>query len=173
MGTEEDKPFGVWLRREMQRRGYDLEGPRAGGRTRLAKETGLSLSIISRILNDNRVPEVKALRSLGDALGYSLTEMLVHAGMADREDLPPSVTPSREPRVVVPHWVSLRDLSDWEQHIWVTPGLTVEQRQAAVLLVRLQRGDLDDDTEGLLRLYHAIGDVVGRHLERSDPPRAV
>lgn len=174
MGTEEDKPFGVWLRREMQRRGYDLEGPRAGGRTRLAKETGLSLSIISRILNDNRVPEIKALRSIGATLGYPLSEMLIHAGIITTDDLPEDIefTSATVATVVIPHWVDLRDLPEWEQHMWRTPGLTVEQREAAILLIRLQRGDLDDD-EGLLRLSHALNRVVERRLKDRDPPRAV
>lgn len=175
MGTEKDRPFGVWLRREMQQRGYELEGPRAGGRTRLARETGLSLSIISRILNENRVPEVKALRTIGAALGISITEMLVHAGVLNTDDLPAQTAPAPAPadRVAIPHWVDLRDLPAWEQHIWRTPRLTVEEREAAILLIRLQRGDLTDDTDGLLRLSHSLNKVIERNLKNRNPRRAI
>lgn len=174
MGTEEDKPFGVWLRREMERRGYELEGPRAGGRTRLAKETGLNLSIISRILGENRVPEVKALRRIAAVLAIPLTEMLVHAGVLEPDDVTQIQHPTQASgtHVAIPYWVDLRDLPEWEQHIWRTPDLTVEQREAAILLARLQRGDLHDD-EGLLRLSNALHRVVSRRLEGRKPPHAV
>ena len=42
----------------------------------------------------------------------------------------------------VPSYVDLDSLPAWEQHIWRTPGLSVQQRQMAILLVRLDRGDL-------------------------------
>lgn len=174
VGTEEDKPFGVWLRREMERRGYELEGPRAGGRTRLAKETGLNLSIISRILGENRVPEVKALRAIASVLAIPITDMLVHAGVLEPDDVTQiqAPSPALNTHVAIPYWVDLRDLPEWEQHIWRTPGLTIEQREAAILLIRLQRGDLHDD-EGLLRLSNALHRVVTRRLEDRNPPRAM
>lgn len=62
--------------------------------------------------------------------------------------------------VFIPPTVSLPSLKPWEQHIWKTPDLTVEERESAILLVRLKRGDLNDDTGALLRLYHAIGKAV-------------
>lgn len=62
--------------------------------------------------------------------------------------------------VYIPPSVSLVDLDRWEQHIWQTPDLTVQQREVAILIVRLQRGEISDDTGALLQLYHAIGKTV-------------
>lgn len=62
--------------------------------------------------------------------------------------------------VEIPPHVSLVDLEPWEQRIWQIPGLSVQQREAAILLVRLQRGDLEDDTGSLRRLYNAIALVL-------------
>lgn len=91
MSTEENKPFGTWLREEMLRQGYEVDGPRAGGRTLLAKKSGISLSIISRTLNENRIPDFPALRAIGKTLGYTLAEMMVFAGIAEEGDLPAPV----------------------------------------------------------------------------------
>jgi transcriptional regulator with XRE-family HTH domain len=91
VSTEAKTPFGAWLREEMLRQGYEVDGPRAGGRTLLAKRSGISLSIISRILNDDRVPDLPALRAIGKALGYGLGQMMVFAGLAEPGELPESV----------------------------------------------------------------------------------
>ncbi|WP_329521232.1 helix-turn-helix domain-containing protein [Spirillospora sp. NBC_01491] len=178
MGTKEDIPFGTWLRREMRERGYDIEGPRAGGKTRLANETGISLSIISRILSDNRVPEIKALRALGAALGYTLGEMMIHAGVAAPEEIASRVHvgPVRAgarvpaPQVQVPAEVGLEDLAEWEQYIWRAP-VTVAERELAILMIRLSRGDID--TDALLDLSHAINEALAKKVgERRGPSRA-
>ncbi len=73
----------------------------------------------------------------------------------------------------VPADVSLADLEPWEQSIWVNRHLTEEEKQAAILLIRLHRGTLQDDTEALLHLSSAVNEVVRRHLKRRGPLRAV
>lgn len=78
--------FARWLRSEMPRRGYKL-GPRAGGITRLAARTGLGKASISRFVHGQAVPDVTVLRAIGGALGIPLGEMLVHAGLARREEI--------------------------------------------------------------------------------------
>lgn len=85
--------FADWLRGRMRQRGYDLDGARAGGMTRLAADADVSLSVISRALNEGRTPDLESLRGLGRALGVSLGDMLVAAGKADREELPVSAAP--------------------------------------------------------------------------------
>ncbi|MFB4306958.1 hypothetical protein [Actinomadura sp. GTD37] len=62
--------------------------------------------------------------------------------------------------VEIPSHVSTVDLPPWEQRIWQMPGLNVQERQTAIYLIRLQRGDLEDDTEGLRRLYNAIALIL-------------
>ncbi|MGI5414297.1 hypothetical protein [Actinomadura luteofluorescens] len=73
----------------------------------------------------------------------------------------------------VPSDVSLRDLEPWERSIWLNPHLTDKEKEGAILLIRLQRGILKDDTEGLLRLSRALNQVVDGHLDRRGPLRAV
>src|SRR5437879_7687229 len=72
-----------WLRQEMPRRGYPLEGHRAGGITRLAADTGISQATMSRMLNSQGEPSVDSLRKIGSLWGYTLQEMMVFAGLAE------------------------------------------------------------------------------------------
>ena len=62
----------------------------------------------------------------------------------------------------IPPSVSLDTLAPWERHLWLIPGLTVEERRAAGMLIRLQRGELSDDTGALRELYHTIGNALRR-----------
>ena len=77
--------FGLWLRDELARRGY-LD--QRGGLSHFARTADVHLSIISRVVNEGRAPEIDALRRIGKALGYSLGDMLVVAGIATPEELP-------------------------------------------------------------------------------------
>lgn len=172
----DETPLALWLRTEMPRRGYPLEGPRAGGITRLADDAEISRASMSRIVAGRAEASIDGLRKIGQVLGYTLGEMLVHAGYADPDDLTvitPATTGTTETRPVgVPADVSLPDLDPWERHIWLAPGLTTPEKQVAILLIRLRRGVLNDD-EGLLRLYHALGKVVEHRLRIEDPPQAM
>jgi len=173
VGTEEDIPFGVWLHRQMKMRGYEMDGPRAGGRTRLAKETGINLSIISRILNDNRVPEIKALRAIGDAFGYSLGEMMVHARVAGPEEITSGLTApgtmlhsGREvpqpAAVELPPGLSLQDLPEDERRVWLLPGFTAEERGMMVAAVRYIRDP--SSTPNLEELWLRMLPTMARRL---------
>jgi hypothetical protein len=77
--------FGDWLRAELVGRGYDLL---RGGQSGFAREADIDVSIVNRTLKGVRMPEIDALRRIGRALGYSLGEMLVVAGLASRDELP-------------------------------------------------------------------------------------
>ncbi|WP_214103159.1 helix-turn-helix domain-containing protein [Acrocarpospora catenulata] len=77
--------FGAWLREQLTERGYLLE---RGGQTRFATEAGIGVSVLSRTLSGDRVPEIDALRGIGRVLGYGLGEMLVIAGVATADELP-------------------------------------------------------------------------------------
>jgi transcriptional regulator with XRE-family HTH domain len=76
--------LGVWLRQELTRRGYDLA---KGGQSRFAREADIHPSMVNRILTEDRGAELDVLRKMGKALGFTLGEMLIHAGQATREDL--------------------------------------------------------------------------------------
>lgn len=90
-----NQPFSDWLRKEMRRRGWEPDGTRSGGRTALAAQSGVHISVISRALNEGRTPDLDSLRLLGQAFGYNLGEMLVFAGRAERDELP--VSPNEPP----------------------------------------------------------------------------
>lgn len=78
----EDTAFSRWLKEEMPRRGYPIDGPRAGGKTRLADESGVSRASLSRIIDGLAAPSLDTLRKIGGVFGIGLGEMLVHADMA-------------------------------------------------------------------------------------------
>jgi transcriptional regulator with XRE-family HTH domain len=168
-----ETPLASWLRTEMPRRGYPIEGTRAGGIARLADEADISRASMSRIVNGLAEPSIDNLRKIGKVLGYSFGEMLVHAGIAEPADLHLRDAPPAEDieRVGVPANVHLEDLESWERDIWLS-GLTTPEKKVVILFIRLRRGILDDD-RGLLHLYYALGKVVERRLERDTPPQAV
>ncbi|MFF3665377.1 helix-turn-helix domain-containing protein [Microtetraspora malaysiensis] len=140
---EPDTPFGKWLRAEFDRRGY---GER-GGQTRFAKESGVHISVIYRLVaGQGRTPELDVLRRIGRTLGYTLAEMLVAADLAasdelsfpDRsgEETTPLQAPKAPPRYDNPAM----------QHIWEIPD-----------------DDLDDDQRGaLVQMYRAIRRTADR-----------
>jgi transcriptional regulator with XRE-family HTH domain len=169
-----ETPLASWLRTEMPRRGYPIDGPRAGGIARLADEAEISRASMSRIVNGLAEPSIDNLRKIGTVLGYSFGEMLIHAGIAEPADLHLRDAPAEEDieRVGVPASVHLHDLEPWERDIWLNAGLTTPEKKVLILFIRLRRGVLDDD-RGLLHLYYALGKVVERRLERDDPPQAV
>lgn len=166
-----------WLQHEMPRRGYPLGGPRAGGISRLAEDAGIPQASMSRIVNGRAEPSIESLRKLAQLWKIPLGEILVHAGYAELKDLyylaaPPDAD-NDAPPVKIPADVSLPDLEPWEQSIWLTRYLTDEEKEAAILVVRLYRGTLNDDTEALLRLSRIVNEISGRHLKRKGPLGAV
>jgi transcriptional regulator with XRE-family HTH domain len=121
-------PLSRWLRREMPRRGYPLEGHRAGGITRLATETGISQATMSRMINGLGEPSVDSLRKIGQVFGYTLREMMVFAGLAESEEMGESVV--RASRVAL-------EESDDRLHFEVTVDPEVSMEQAIASLGEL------------------------------------
>lgn len=79
--------FSKWFRQTMIRRGYALEGPRAGGMTQLATDAEISLSAVSKFLNGKMLPEVPTMVKLAGPLNATIREMLLHTGRVLEEDL--------------------------------------------------------------------------------------
>jgi transcriptional regulator with XRE-family HTH domain len=87
--------FAEWLRERAVAAGYKLDSPRAGGRTKLAEATGISLSQIQRALAGDALPDVRSQRQLARALGVAPREMYLRSGIlepADLEGVPESVS---------------------------------------------------------------------------------
>lgn len=80
-------PLSRWLEVELPKRGYKLDGPRSGGITRLAQDTGISQATMSRVVNGQQEPTIDTLRKIGELFGYTLGEMMVYAGLADSADM--------------------------------------------------------------------------------------
>lgn len=96
-----NESWADYLRRVMTEAGYDPDGIRSGGRTRLAEDSGVSLPVISRSLNEGRTPDPSTLRALVRPLNKPYRELLIAAGHATEEELPdPAVrNPRREGEV--------------------------------------------------------------------------
>jgi transcriptional regulator with XRE-family HTH domain len=86
------KAFGDWLRQQLESRGYDL-GPRGGGQTRFAEDSGLGRATISRILSGQGATDTGVLAQLAKALHIPLGEVLVRAGILNPGELSAVQTP--------------------------------------------------------------------------------
>ncbi|WP_143220585.1 hypothetical protein [Actinomadura sp. CNU-125] len=162
-------------------RRIDLD-PRYRNRRVFCREKKIEYRVISDIEGARRTnfstPMITAIE-----VAYEVAEGSIKAALADssikrlpeRRTRQTAGTTSSQTRTNpdIPQSVSLPDLEEWEQHIWLTPDLTVEQRRAAIHFVRLQRGDLAGDSKALLHLSNALNQMVARHLAREqDPPQA-
>lgn len=72
----------------------------------------------------------------------------------------PEKTGDAPQAVIVPDGVRLVDLAPWEQHIWLTPGLSVQEREMAIYLIRVARRDLAPEAVG--GLFDALSMIMKR-----------
>lgn len=146
-----------WLKREMPRRGYPIEGARAGGLSRLADDAGISRAALSRIMSGQAEPSLDTLRALGRCLGYSNLDMLRFAGIVEPEDLAGSQSGSPDddvPRIGTDDWwvmnppADLWNGLDWEKlprterWLWHTPNTSPEARYRMAAMARFEREQL-------------------------------
>lgn len=118
-----EETFGQWLTQELIARGYDLR-ERGGGRRLFAERAGLGPAIVSRVLRDAAVPDIKTCGKIAKALGVKTSTVLVHAGHIPADELPTSVSPGS---------ISQRDAL-------AALGVHTEEDRAAVLaLIRALR----------------------------------
>lgn len=82
-----ETPISRWLREEMPRRGYPLEGPRAGGISRLADDADISRASLSRVVAGQAELSIEALRKIGAVFKISLPTMMRHAGLLDPDEI--------------------------------------------------------------------------------------
>ncbi|MFI1966839.1 helix-turn-helix domain-containing protein [Streptomyces pathocidini] len=72
----------------MRERGYDIDSPRGGGRSRLAEDAGVHRAAVTRLLQRQSVPDLETMRALARVLGVGLRDMLIESGRVTAEDLP-------------------------------------------------------------------------------------
>ncbi|WP_328911027.1 helix-turn-helix domain-containing protein [Streptomyces sp. NBC_00234] len=72
----------------MRGRGYDIDSPRGGGKSRLADDAGVHRAAVSRLLQRQSMPDLETMRRLAGVLGVPLRDMLIRSGRLTEEDLP-------------------------------------------------------------------------------------
>ncbi|MGI5252808.1 helix-turn-helix domain-containing protein [Actinacidiphila glaucinigra] len=94
--------FAEWLHTKLTARGYDLTGPRSGGKSRFSEDSGLSPSTVGRLLRAEPVTDTDVLARLAAALGVPLGEILVRAGVLSEDELGAVRAPDTGPRRITP-----------------------------------------------------------------------
>ncbi|MFC4062785.1 helix-turn-helix domain-containing protein [Planomonospora corallina] len=123
--------LGSWLAEELRKRGYNLQ---RGGQSRFARESGLNVSSINRVLNEGRSLEIEGLRRIAEALGYSLGEVMIFAGVADPDELPIRAGTTAPDPAQAAETPPPRYDDPILQHLWDTPDENLSDEQRGMLI---------------------------------------
>ncbi|MFF7977793.1 helix-turn-helix domain-containing protein [Streptomyces sp. NPDC007901] len=102
MTSQDLDAFAAWVEDLMRDRGYDIDSPRGGGKSRIADEAGVHRAAVTRLLQRQSMPDLETTRRLARVLGVQVREMLIRSGrltaeeLADPHDYPASPAPSAE-----------------------------------------------------------------------------
>jgi transcriptional regulator with XRE-family HTH domain len=88
MTTTELDAFAGWVEDLMRRRGYDIDSPRGGGRSRVADEAGVHRAAVTRLLQRQSMPDLETTRRLARVLDVPVRDMLIRSGRLTAEELP-------------------------------------------------------------------------------------
>ena len=80
--------FAAWIEGLMRERGYTIDSPRGGGKSRLADDAGVHRAAVSRLLKRQSMPDLETMRRLAVALGVPVRDMLIRSGRLTEADLP-------------------------------------------------------------------------------------
>ncbi|GAA3627200.1 helix-turn-helix domain-containing protein [Streptomyces chitinivorans] len=80
--------FASWIEGLIRERGYDIDSPRGGGKSRLADAAGVHRAAITRLLQRHSMPDLETMRRLARVLRVPVREMLVRSGQLTDEELP-------------------------------------------------------------------------------------
>ncbi|MDX3130261.1 helix-turn-helix transcriptional regulator [Streptomyces europaeiscabiei] len=86
--------FAAWIEGVMRARGYDIDSPRGGGKTKLAEDAGVHRAAITRLLQRQSMPDLETMRGLSRALGIPVRDVLIRSGKLTEQDLPQAPAPS-------------------------------------------------------------------------------
>ncbi|GLF97552.1 helix-turn-helix transcriptional regulator [Streptomyces yaizuensis] len=92
MSAHDLDQFAAWVEELIRRRGYDIDSPRGGGKSRLADEAGVHRAAITRLLQRQSMPDLETTRRLAHVLDVPVRDMLIRSGRLSEEDLPLPVT---------------------------------------------------------------------------------
>ncbi|GHA65882.1 helix-turn-helix domain-containing protein [Streptomyces termitum] len=88
MSTRGLDEFAGWVEDLMRRRGYDIDSPRGGGKSRIADEAGVHRAAVTRLLQRQSMPDLETMRRIAPLLGVSVRDMLIRSGRVSPEELP-------------------------------------------------------------------------------------
>lgn len=74
--------FSAFVRSHAIAAGYDLSGPRSGGRKALAEDTGMSHASTCRMLAGQTIPDADRFERIANALGVHVGYLFELAGLA-------------------------------------------------------------------------------------------
>ncbi|MFF8956286.1 helix-turn-helix domain-containing protein [Streptomyces sp. NPDC014894] len=80
--------FAAWIEELIRRRGFDIDSPRGGGKSRIADEAGVHRAAITRLLQRQSMPDLETTRRLAHVLEVPVRDMLIRSGRLTEEDLP-------------------------------------------------------------------------------------
>ncbi|MFF4168570.1 helix-turn-helix domain-containing protein [Streptomyces sp. NPDC001744] len=88
MTASDLEPFAAWIEELIRRRGFDIDSPRGGGKSRLADEAGVHRAAITRLLQRQSMPDLETTRRLAHVLDVPVRDMLIRSGRLTEDDLP-------------------------------------------------------------------------------------
>ncbi|MEU6348882.1 helix-turn-helix transcriptional regulator [Streptomyces sp. NPDC047072] len=101
MTSQDLEVFAAWVEDLMRDRGYDIDSPRGGGKSRIADEAGVHRAAVTRLLQRQSMPDLETTRRLARVLGVPVRDMLIRSGRLTAEELTdpgaPSPSPGTEP----------------------------------------------------------------------------
>ncbi|MER6688627.1 helix-turn-helix domain-containing protein [Streptomyces minutiscleroticus] len=86
--TTDLEEFAGWVEDLVRARGYDIDNPRGGGRSKLADDAGVHRAAVGRLLQRQSMPDLETTRRLAAVLGVPLRDMLIRSGRLTEDDLP-------------------------------------------------------------------------------------
>ncbi|MGW3289284.1 helix-turn-helix domain-containing protein [Streptomyces sp. NPDC001002] len=79
--------FATWVEGLMRDRGYDIDSPRGGGKSRIADEAGVHRAAVTRLLQRQSMPDLETTRRLARVLGVPVRDLLIRSGRLTAEEL--------------------------------------------------------------------------------------
>lgn len=79
--------FAAWVEDLMRERGYDIDSPRGGGKSRIADEAGVHRAAVTRLLQRQSMPDLETTRRLARVLGVPVRDMLIRSRRLTAEEL--------------------------------------------------------------------------------------
>ncbi|MEU1124140.1 helix-turn-helix transcriptional regulator [Streptomyces sp. NPDC005899] len=123
MTVSELEQFTAWIEDVIRRRGYDIDSPRGGGKSRLADEAGVHRAAITRLLQRQSMPDLETMRRLAHVLNIPVREMLIRSGRLTEDELPmPPAADDLDRRNAVSERITLEEAA-------AALGVPAEQRE--------------------------------------------